>query len=101
MSINVLIYPYNIYFPAFLIFVGPGRLLYATSTANTAMAEFGRTGFKYTFPFSIIPAFTGGVLQIVASIIIVIIRRDVKRRFEQDRVVLYDLWETKIDTTQI
>ena len=80
-----------------LIFIGPGRVVYATAAANDHTKGTSESTFYYTFPFSVVPAVLGGIIQIIAAVIIFVIRRDVKRRFEQDRVVLYNIWDMRVD----
>ena len=73
-----------------------GRIVYATIASNREMKVKveDRTNFQFGFPFALVPAILGGVLQILAAIFSGFIRREVKNKRDSARIILYDIWDT-------
>lgn len=75
-------------FSGALILVGCGRILTATLSANQTL-DAKSAGYYYNFPFSLVPAGIGGVLQIIAAILIYLYRKQELKDDGSDDIVFY------------
>lgn len=71
-----------------IILTASGRIFAETITANNRKSTKD-SEFHYWFPYSIVPSGLGGVLQIIAAIIVYFIRRQFMREDEPNTIVFH------------